>query len=104
MAPTGFCSSTSGLAVTSFLIGTSNFGGWLSEVVDVVRVFSQSRDVLNTWVSPGASDKCPEASCEVPEEYGRIRHIVLENVLADSWWLEVGIGISLAMHACSLGW
>ena len=97
-----FVSSSSGLAVTLFPIGSSNLGSWLSEVVDVVRVFSHSRDALSNWVSPGAADVCPEALCEVPEEYGRIRHIVLEYVLADSWWLEVVIGISLAIHACSV--
>ena len=98
-----FVSFSFGLAVTLFLIGSSRFCGWLSEVVGMVRVFLQSRDAFNTWVSPGAS-VCPEAVCEVPEGYGRGRHIVRELVLAVSWWLEVVIGISLAMHACCLGW
>ena len=93
-----FVSFTSGLAVILFLIESSNFGGWLSEVSDVVRVFSQSRDDLNTWVSLGAS-VCPEAVCEIPEGYGRFRHILLELVFAESWWLEVVIGIFLAIHA-----
>ena len=80
-----FVSSSSGLAVTIFLIGSSNLGGWLSEVVDVVRVCSQSRDALSFWGSPNAADQCPQALCEVPEEYGRLRHVVLEYVLADCW-------------------
>ena len=45
---------------------------------------------------------CPEAVCEVPEEYGHARWIVLEFVLASNWWLEVVVGISLAIHALFL--
>ena len=99
-----FVSSSSGLAVILFLITSSNLGGWLSEVVDVVRGISQARNAFSFRGSPYAADQCPQALCEVPEEYGRLRHVALEYVLADSWWIELVVGISLAAHACTFAW
>ena len=48
--------------------------------------------------------RCARRPCEVPEEYGHARRILLELVLANNWKLEVVVGISLAIHAFCFFW
>ena len=94
-----FLSSSTLVAVTLLFIGLN----WISQIIDVVKTDRHAKDAIDSWVSPQAQD-CTAQECEVPSEWGPVRRLIHELVVADNYKLDLVLTIVVVLYACGVVW